>query len=91
MRVALTFFHEAALWTFRLPPRLISVWRRATGEDMHFQMLAEVQEALSCLTIAELSQDVTHLVDTHNPAELRREAMVQLHKVERRLRYLGVY
>ena len=74
-------------WLVNVGPRLLSFYKRATGEDDLFQALNAVQEAKSCLEAAE--RDEGRLVEDWSPAEYRREARQQLVLAEGRLRKLS--
>lgn len=74
-------------WLVNVGPRLLSVYRRATGEDDLFQVLNHVQEARSCLKAAEMEEG--RLVEDWSPDEYRREARQQLMLAEARLRRMS--
>jgi hypothetical protein len=74
-------------WLVNVGPRLLSFYKRATGEDDLFQALNAVQEAKSCLVAAEMEEG--RLVEDWSPDEYRREARQQLALAESRLRKLS--
>lgn len=70
-------------------PRLKAVFKRATAEDDHFQLLTHVTEARTCLQMADRPEGA--LVEDWTPEEYRRHAIVELQQAEAILRRIGGY